>query len=979
MTSSRGQLLWGVCIAVQWFGVIGKRYLPPEAKYFEQCSTSADCPKDSTCVETNGGVYYCACNNGFINDYDRLTITYPGGHCTVICPRTATSTPCACPIGFIEEPNNQGLYICKDKCTWDADCPAGAFCRYKDCYCAPGLCNSKHATHCEDLVKLDDQCTGLNPASVAQTTPSVERKTAIHTSISPTLLITSLETSKSPQRPQKALMENICPKSGTSSPCVCGTGSIKAKNDAGLHICKDKCANDTDCPVGATCQSKNCYCKDDLCNSKSLSQCVKLLTLDEECIDITITTQRPTERTSLITSKPTTQLGLTLTSVQTTQMTPSVEMNTTAALTSRSSTLHVTSQKPSTSPQQPQTTQTGLTLTSVQTTQTTPSVEMNTTAALTSRSSTLHVTSQKPSTSPQQPQTTQTDYKGCHSQYSNELEECRKSMNQDAFCNLLRQNARLQETSCQRNDTNITVQQVAKEFTEILNHTILNNMTASELRSAVSSIVETVETSLLVTFSKHPKNQNISTPELEVHMKAAIDICSGGETSITLTVLENTMQVPCTHVSGDRDGAIFISYKGLESKLNASLLGAIGESDNKDMEEINSPIISGAITSPNIAYLEPPVVFYLKQLKVVPPSFILQCVFLDTELKTWSSRGCKTRKSDRVNNTLCACNHLSTFAVLMAPGDIQENYGLILISRIGLSVSLVCLCLSLITFILCQSIKSAHTSFLTALCGCLFLGQLLALFGLQQTGNQVLCAVIAGLLQFSFLCAFCWMSLESALLFMTVRNLQAMNYMTSQRQLFPYVCIAGFGIPVIIIIISAAMRPGSYGTENYCWLKKDLIWSFLGPVCVLITINVILLVLTFVLLKKKLASLNKNVSTLKHTRLLTFKALSQLFILGCTWIIGIFQFGSGSLVMSYIFTICNSLQGLYIFCVHCLLNHQVREEYRRGFRRFQSKKSDSEATSGSTMPMTIKSQSQASEVSNLEVKSARVVENQYEL
>ncbi|XP_073478596.1 adhesion G protein-coupled receptor E3-like isoform X2 [Aquarana catesbeiana] len=834
MTSSRGQLLWGVCIAVQWFGVIGKRYLPPEATDFERCSTSADCPKDSTCVETNGGFYYCACNNGFINNYDRLRITYPGVDCT----------------GKWYPPLKAIFF---DQCLTSADCP-------KD------------------------------------------------------------------------------------STCV--------ETDVGFYFCA--------------------------CNNGFINDYDRLTITypGGHCTDITITTQQPTERTSLITSKPTTQLGLTLTSVQTTQTTPSVEMNTTAALTSRSSTLHVTSQKPSTSPQQPQTTQTGLTLTSVQTAQTTPSVEMNTTAVLTSRPST-----QKPSTSPQQPQTTQTDYKGCHSQYSNELEECKKSMNQDAFCNLLRQNARLQETSCQRNDTNITVQQVAKEFTEILNHTILNNMTASDLRSAVSSIVETVETSLLVTFSKHPKNQNISTPELEVHMKAAIDICSGGDTSITLTVLENTMQVPCTHVSGDRDGAIFISYKGLESKLNANLLGAIGETDNKVMEEINSPIISGAITSPNIAYLEPPVVFYLKQLKVVPPSFILQCVFLDTELKTWSSRGCKTRKSDRVNSTLCACNHLSTFAVLMAPGDIQVNYGLILISRIGLSVSLVCLCLSLITFILCQSIKSAHTSFLTALCGCLFLGQLLALFGLQQTGNQVLCAVIAGLLQFSFLCAFCWMSLESALLFMTVRNLQAMNYMTSQRQLFPYVCIAGFGIPVIIIIISAAMQPGSYGTENFCWLKKDLIWSFLGPVCVLITINIILLVLTFVLLKKKLASLNKNVSTLKHTRLLTFKALSQLFILGCTWIIGIFQFGSGSLVMSYIFTICNSLQGLYIFCVHCLLNHQVREEYRRGFRRFQSKKSDSEATSGSTMPMTIKFQSQASEVSNLEVKSAlwKVVENQYEL
>ncbi|KAM5171812.1 adhesion G protein-coupled receptor E3-like [Mantella aurantiaca] len=569
----------------------------------------------------------------------------------------------------------------------------------------------------------------------------------------------------------------------------------------------------------------------------------------------------------------------------------------------------------------------------------------------------------------------QAEYKNCQSHYSKELEECNKSMNHDAFCNLLRQNAHIQEISCNRNDTNVTVQDIANRFTEILNHTNLNNMTTSELRSAVTSIVETVETSLFVTFSKEPQNRNISTPELEVHMKTSIDICDGrGDTFITLTVQENTMQVPCSHVSGKRDGAILISYK----RLDSSLLGTIGENDHTDREEINSHIISGAITNPKTASLGPPVTFYLKQIKDIPPSFILQCVFLDTEMKIWSSRGCETKKSDRVNKTLCVCNHLSTFAVLMAPSDIKEDFGLVLISRIGLSLSLVCLCLSLLTFILCQSIKSAHTSVLKALCVCLFFGQLLALLGLHQTGNKVLCAVIAGLLQLSFLCAFCWMSLESTLLFMTVRNLQAMNYMTSQRSLFPYACIAGFGIPLIIIIVSAAIRPDGYGTEKYCWLKQDLVWSFIGPVCVFSTINFILLVLTFVLLKKKLASLNTNVSTLKHTRLLAFKALSQLFILGCTWIIGIFQFGSGSLVMSYIFTICNSLQGLYIFCVHCLLNHQVREEYRRGFRRFQSKKSDSEAASGSMVPMTIKSHSQVSEVPKLEKKSLFVVENKYE-
>ncbi|XP_018424901.1 PREDICTED: adhesion G protein-coupled receptor E3-like [Nanorana parkeri] len=516
---------------------------------------------------------------------------------------------------------------------------------------------------------------------------------------------------------------------------------------------------------------------------------------------------------------------------------------------------------------------------------------------------------------------------------------------QDAFCTLLRENARIQEQSCQTNETNISVEQVAQKFTNVLNHVTLTNLTTSERRSAVTSIVTSVENSLLEMFSKDLQNQNISTPELEVQTKVSRDVCGTGAPSITLTVLDNIMSVPCTHVTRDTDGAILISYKGLET---------LGENDQEDTEEIISPIISGAITSPNIEILEPPVAFYLKQLKVVPPSFIVRCVFWDTEERVWSSRGCETKMADRENSTLCICNHLSTFAVLMALSDIQEDGGLILISRIGLSVSLVCLCLSLLTFTMCRSIRSAHTSVLTALCLCLFIGQILVLFGLHQTGNKVLCAVIAGLLQFSFLCAFCWMSLESALLFMTVRNLQAMNYLTSKRSHFPYMGIAGFGIPLIIIIVSAAMRPDGYGTEKYCWLHLDLIWSFLGPVCVFITTNFTLLVLTFALLKKKMASLNSNVSTIKHTRLLTFKALSQLFILGCTWIIGIFQFGSGALVMSYIFTICNSLQGLYIFCVHCLLNRQVWKEYMMGFHRFHSKKSESETMSSNTAPTALK-------------------------
>jgi len=58
-------------------------------------------------------------------------------------------------------------------------------------------------------------------------------------------------------------------------------------------------------------------------------------------------------------------------------------------------------------------------------------------------------------------------------------------------------------------------------------------------------------------------------------------------------------------------------------------------------------------------------------------------------------------------------------------------------------------------------------------------------------------------------------------------------------------------------------------------------------------------------------------------RMLTFKATAQLFILGCTWCLGILQVGPAPHVMAYLFTIINSLQGFFIFLVYCLLSQQV--------------------------------------------------------
>ncbi|XP_041443137.1 adhesion G protein-coupled receptor E3 isoform X2 [Xenopus laevis] len=540
----------------------------------------------------------------------------------------------------------------------------------------------------------------------------------------------------------------------------------------------------------------------------------------------------------------------------------------------------------------------------------------------------------------------------------------------DRLCILQQSTYHLLESSCQDNRTKLDIKNITNSASEILSKPSWSALNSSEVSTAVNGLLETVETSVLKSFSKHPTNRNFSTPEIAVATKVVQENCS----FLTLNVGLNSMNVSCELLPNPEDGAVFISYRDLNSILSGSLLLELEDLEkNKPAVVVNSQVVTGSITSRKKEKLNPPVTFYLNNLQAPDSSKIFLCVYWDLDLIGWSQRGCNITFSN-VSHTLCSCDHLSSFAVIMAPCDIKEDRGLLVVSRIGLSVSLLCLSLSLLTFLLCRSLRSAHTSMLTALSGCLFMGQLIILFGLHQTQFPILCSIIAGCLHYILLCAFCWMTLESVLLFLTVRNLNAMNYLTSRRSHFPTACLIGFGVPAFIVTISAAVRSDGYGTEKSCWLNLNLIWSFLGPVSVFITINTILLTLTLWLLRAKLASLNKNVSSFKNTRLLTFKALAQLFILGSTWVIGFFQFGTGAIVASYLFTICNSLQGAFIFLVHCLLNHQVREEYRNIFYRLHIKKPESETVSGSTIPMTLKSAT-ISEV----VKSDTVIDHHSEL
>ncbi|XP_043832090.1 adhesion G protein-coupled receptor E5 isoform X2 [Dromiciops gliroides] len=293
----------------------------------------------------------------------------------------------------------------------------------------------------------------------------------------------------------------------------------------------------------------------------------------------------------------------------------------------------------------------------------------------------------------------------------------------------------------------------------------------------------------------------------------------------------------------------------------------------------------------------------------------------------WATTGCRKLGSNG-NSTTCHCTHLSSFAILMAHYDV-EDWTLSVITQVGLGVSLVCLLLCILTFLLCRSIQGSRTTIHLHLCLCLFVGSTVFLAGTANPGQVEVglrCRLVAGLLHYCFLAAFCWMCLEGLeLYFLVVRVFPGPGLRTR------WLCLLGYGTPALIVAISAAVNSRGYGRPRYCWLSREngFIWSFLGPVTLIIAFNAFIFVITVWKLTQKFSEINPDMKKLKKARILTFTAIAQLCILGCTWIFGLFLFGPQSQVLAYIFTILNCFQGCFLFLLHCLLNKKVREEYRR--------------------------------------------------
>ncbi|XP_074917301.1 adhesion G protein-coupled receptor E3-like [Chelonoidis abingdonii] len=334
------------------------------------------------------------------------------------------------------------------------------------------------------------------------------------------------------------------------------------------------------------------------------------------------------------------------------------------------------------------------------------------------------------------------------------------------------------------------------------------------------------------------------------------------------------MDIQCNTVTRapteDSVAVAFISYSTLDSIINKRFLndGDLTADEKLRNFHLNSRVVSGAIRAGRHMNVSKPVNFTLRHRQLSKEEEETPCVHwkVIAGKGTWAEDGC-TALHTNSTHTICSCDHLSSFTLFMGLTGVEESYTLTIVTHVGLTLSLLCLLLAILTFLLCRSIRNVSTSLHLQLCLCLFLADLLFLTAVKCTGIRVVCAVIAGLLHYLFLACFSWIFLEGLHLFLTVRNLKVMNYTSASRFKKRFMYLVGYGFPALVVAISAGVNPEGYRTSTHCWLSLDrgFHWSFLGPVCAIILINLTFFLVTLWILRDKLSSLNEDVSTLKDT------------------------------------------------------------------------------------------------------------------
>ncbi|XP_072030118.1 adhesion G-protein coupled receptor G2-like [Amphiura filiformis] len=200
---------------------------------------------------------------------------------------------------------------------------------------------------------------------------------------------------------------------------------------------------------------------------------------------------------------------------------------------------------------------------------------------------------------------------------------------------------------------------------------------------------------------------------------------------------------------------------------------------------IVGPTISAVVLGKDVANLKKPVIIQieLRQGNEAIPEAVLntsKCVYWDFSKRNgigdWAEDGCELMSAESGKIT-CHCNHLTNFAVLVdfsgqqgqdsEPGTL--NFTLEIISKVGCAFSIVGLCLTLMTFLCCRGLRiSLQRKILIQFCISMLGLYFAFLLGIDSTGSEIGCIIVAAFLHYFVLTTVLWMGVEARHMYITL-------------------------------------------------------------------------------------------------------------------------------------------------------------------------------------------------------------------
>ncbi|NWU38166.1 AGRG3 protein, partial [Hylia prasina] len=375
--------------------------------------------------------------------------------------------------------------------------------------------------------------------------------------------------------------------------------------------------------------------------------------------------------------------------------------------------------------------------------------------------------------------------------------------------------------------------------------------------------------------------------------------------------------------------------------LNIQQFGMFKEV-NQRAKVLDDTVVGITVGESSILGLQDPVRLTFPH-RELPQSVTPQCVFWDPskgQAGGWSSSGCVTQPGDK--GTVCSCDHLTFFTLLLNQAlDGSTAKALMAVATAGCGVAMA---FSIFTMAFCIFIRCRFRFEETVrinlglhvnLVGSLFLLNLAFLLnsGLSGRTHPRTCGVLGGLTHYCLLCCFTWTALEGCqlyLLFVKVLGIYIPHYLGK-------LCLVGWGFPVLVVGVAGGF--GSYGEysiqttdhqvlAHLCWItSKHLLVHYITN-CGYFGLIFLFNMAVFGVVTQKSCSLQGTGAVQGHRKpwKVALVAAGLFCLLGATWALAFLTYGISSTPVLYLFTILNSLQGIFIFIWLVILYYPKTKE-----------------------------------------------------